>query len=818
MGVIQWAKKLSFDAEHSILNDTNPQLWSRYYTGINRGVLRSHKMLALLSTFSRSIPAIPNAKRERLALNKALRAWTSGPPNDEQITFEDTLATTKLRKELFALDDTFWVQVESLIPKHPINSYRLLIDNSADMNLLLEMATRGLTLDRLEEVGSGKYHAFLPLAKFLREEIDLYNIKKASMQSQILSKVQTLRRNSKRYQTLLELIEKSRRRVTVPKETVNLASIQTFVEQTISKLNRNRPVPVKLSGYLSNAACYERSRAKGGAYRELKEELDTRLKALAHERGTTVPRLLSDYHPFKTMTQDQVWEKVIESKLLVEPKSRICIIPEKGGKYRVANVADVGTVANAQPLGDQVISILKRHPALKGEYDADPQYIASRLYERRGRNVKRTFYSTDMNQSTDTLRKDVIYACINGLASALKWTSEQRSVAMRTVMPMKLYKDKKLLGQNLTGTLLGLPLSFAVLCLCHLYCVNRMSPTGARRTVVYGDDMATYCTEDDWNKYVTTCNSVGFTLNTSKTHIAEHGFVFCGKTYRIIGDHCHWIKTTKLSIVTGASSQTKSFDKRLSQTADATHCVQHKWQVARITKAFCQKNKYLVHQLKRKGIPLIGPVIGGACGFKGRPLPQTRKIACFNFKIEYNPFKREWDSYKVANHIRKAMNKAYDLTENYLKTKRTTRKDYIRLDDAHQVLLTSLVTEASMSLFNDKFSAQKTNGILKTLKNIRRLSNYILKEFGNEQNRSNLGLPGRPSPAYVKRLIQSNKNRRVGRLDPEVIGNFLNQQPCRYTFKHERIPNFDVSLYLKSRDKQTRRDPSSVHSMLRIKC
>jgi hypothetical protein len=555
------------------------------------------------------------------------------------------------------------------------------------------------------------------------------------------------------------------------------------------------------------------------------------LPSLKLEGSEDLPK--HSYTNQKTWLPELLWGKLLRDRANTHPPvSRLNVIPEKGGKYRVANVADVATNARAGPLGDQVISVLKRHPAIKGEFDNRPDYNAKRLFENRTRPIERKFYSTDMNQSTDTINKEVIYRVVNSLSVALRWTREQHECAMRTVRPMNLYVKKEnehemwdeLVGKNTTGTLLGLPLSFAVLCIVHLYCVDAMSDIGKRRTIIYGDDMATYCSTKDWELYVQRCHSVGFTLNMSKTHIAEYGFVFCGKIYSVVGNKCHWIRAIKLSIVTGSSGAKKNLVEQITQAAEASHVVQQ-WQADRLLSIFKKRHQVLTNRCRDYGIPFVGPIIGGALGFRGRCDQRTRKVATYNSKIEYNPFSRIFSQIQVPKELLGAMHDAYTEYERIREETRLTtpyklekrmRGEEITPYDANQLeefLLSNYLYHASIDVRVGKFERKSSNRLSKMLRKLTTIRSLCLKNF--EENRSDLCIPRSPSYQFMSKSLR-NGNRFGWRLDAEAVGKYLNQLPCRKTWKDNTdIPNFDLERHRRS----LRREPvvHKAHSILTLK-
>jgi hypothetical protein len=842
-GVFTWAKRLAFNAESSLLNDTTPNLWKRYLTGIHKGVLYSRRLVALLATFSRALPPIPDPRAEGKALAKALRAWTKFK-KDQTRYLVDTPLTLKLRRDLIKRDTELVQRLRASQLPHPINlkEYNHLSNN--ERNWLLKMATTGLTMAEITYLTDERFHFLSQYSATLRKEIEEWKVTHSWETLYEANNLRDLRLHDSVYQQLIQAIEKSKKDISADQRKVDLDDIGLFTRDLILALTqkgKNIP-PLKAPYYLRPCASFESTRRQGGAESFLKDKMKEELKpylltkdgqikwsAKTKSAFTDDPSILFPGVKHGDSNQ-QVWAAFLRTLNNNSPKSRIHVIPEKGGKYRVANIADIATNACAGPLGDQVISILKRHPALKGEYENKPQSIANRLYGDRTRPIDRHFYSTDMNQSTDTIRKDIVYRVVDAISLALNWDKEQHQSARRTVEPMELYIEKedefgnktyKNVGRNHCGTLLGLPLSFAILNIVHLYCVNAMTPKGIRRTVVYGDDMATYCSPEDWDAYVTRCNSVGFTLNMNKTHTAEYGFVFCGKIYCISGNHCHWIKAMKLSNVTGSSSNKRTLIEKITQAAEASHMVPQ-WQAERLLKCFKNKHQVIVKRAGNYGIPFIGPVIGGALGFKGRCDQRTRKIAVLHSKLETNPFAKQLSLISVPSNMRKALSDAYALLDIITSTThihkyqiRTEGKVPFMYEDLEQrVVSSTLFDHASRFTALSSKPRKSSHSLSRCFKKFAINRRAGLNQFDKFQSEFNC--PRNPSYQFMTKAIM-NGNRNGWRFDAEEVGKYLNRLPCRETWSRQRIPNFDMERHIRSIGREQFRSSRTVHSMLALK-
>jgi len=633
--------------------------------------------------------------------------------------------------------------------------------------------------------------------------------------------------NDKEVQKYLKDIELSKRKVLLSREFDEgmLSKLRYFVHKTMQNLNKD-PVPIGCAAYGSIGACYENSKGQGGAYAYLRSKIQESIRkrelVVDLRRYGRDPDVL--YEDELIVPNEVLWDSYIDTLPHSGHKSRIATIPEKGGKYRVANVTSVACVARAQPLGDQVISLLKRHPAIKGEYINNPQYIANRLFSQRNkRKLERKFYSTDMNQSTDTIRKEVVKAVIDGIASGLNWHPRHRNAALETVEPMLCQYMSDFTGKtyefyNLNGTLLGLPLSFGILNLVHLFCVEQMSDTGKKRTVVYGDDMATFCTEDDWVKYQTACSQVGFTLNMSKTHIGASGFTFCGKIYRVSGENCFWIKAAKLSIITGASNLKCNWIEELDKNAEASHLC-NTWQVGRLIEHWKTKNPKVSSQVKKHNIAFAGPLEGGALGFKGAPMKSVRRRAIYSHFTRTNKFERMWTYSHMPMHLQHEAAEVYEAANKLTRfKKRVKERETVPTRDFVSYCIGSKIAQASLDVTEDKRCYKKIPEINKLLYSHRKMSNSLDTIINNILVMKSIKDYRKLEVASKTILAQVQREFRKERVllgEAKVV---LDTLPRRYNADYVALPSYNDESWrrLAANDRPTL-SPNVVHKVLKLK-
>jgi hypothetical protein len=341
-------------------------------------------------------------------------------------------------------------------------------------------------------------------------------------------------------------------------------------------------------------SCYENSRSKGGAYSYIKQEV--RRKSLknpneinpfkfdieAYRAGLKKPtpkhlRVMMKFkndpkydqniyvHPLRQNERYRIkqlplhdWDRACHTLYREDnenaiPRVRLNIIPETGGRYRVAGAGQAGLVALLHPLSAQVSGMLKNYGPLKAIFRGNPEGVLKRL-----QNVpnRQNIYSTDMSQATDLINQHASRIVIEELSSKLNWTTIQRQAALDSVGPVALVYEGEELCSTTSGTQLGLPLSFCILCILNAFALKGLSKRNRQTSSLFGDDSIITAPPNEWSNYVSRLESLGMRINLRKTHTSRVGAIFCGTIYRRIGTKFQILTKTKLSNLFPAGNKT----------------------------------------------------------------------------------------------------------------------------------------------------------------------------------------------------------------------------------------------------------------------
>jgi len=433
-----------------------------------------------------------------------------------------------------------------------------------------------------------------------------------------------------------DALEKSLKCLTQPSATINpkeLRDVTDYVIRTMTRLGKD--IPVGLSSFSSTSSCVERTRSAGGAYEHLRDGMIAKKQAkmdelLSQIKGAKKVKInfpdADSYYTYdpETINARQVeWNAHImdEASKITDPMVSLMAIPEKGGKIRVAGLTNAAFAGALSPLADQALGIIKRHPALKGAFESKPLDVLKRFSTKKFLMEKdgRRFVSVDMEEATNNINHNFAVAVIEGLATSLRWTNSQKQIAIASIRNITAYfTDRRGLSQHVrctSGTHMGLPLSFVILCLSHLWCAKAL---GHKRFVIFGDDAAMLATKEEYKAYLERIRITGMVVNKTKTDTSDFGFIFCGQFYRVHGrklfDHLRvdanapdalmkfrafttkWalthVPTLKVSAVTGSSSEVQKWTSVLDSTQQTFGNGGRTWALKRGQKYLAQ------HQLK----------------------------------------------------------------------------------------------------------------------------------------------------------------------------------------------------------------------------
>lgn len=271
-------------------------------------------------------------------------------------------------------------------------------------------------------------------------------------------------------------------------DAVHLTAIRSFAgkwaKEKLVKLKVNLEPPAWPSG----SSCFERTSRKGGTLSYLLEKSSEQEAPTHYLSDAVAAEVAQDISQFSYALK--------EFKKREIPLHRVACITERGLKTRVVNVGP----AWCQVLGHSVRKHLLRglratqgaYQPLVGAKDGD----ILRLFEGSCGDV---LVSTDLTRATDLLPLDLVSAVVEGLSDSGRLSKLEVDVLRALTGPQDLLYPSR--GEEAVrtsrGILMGLPTSWCILSLIHLYWLDvakgaALEAAGRRkpriRFAICGDD------------------------------------------------------------------------------------------------------------------------------------------------------------------------------------------------------------------------------------------------------------------------------------------------------------------------------------------
>jgi len=384
--------------------------------------------------------------------------------------------------------------------------------------------------------------------------------------------------------------------------------------------------------FTSLGSCVESNRAKGGQYKYLHEQSKyTESKARVVTRQDAISGMFYGHfaavrnhptlakfettlkgtdvvHPRPPARWDATVKRLFMGIMNEQPNVKLTCIPESGARFRVASVHEASQTTLLGPINMQVTNMLRNYGPTKAAFNSDTKSIQNRVFRVRGDDIK--YYSSDFSQASDLMHKDVLKAIVETLAEELKWPLLYKRAALRSIAPSMLHYELstgKKVDVTTRGSLLGSPLSFALMCLLHAWCIKALPKYQRKGAVLYGDDSAIPTTNRGWELFKARCSAVGFKINEKKTHISRIGFQFCGYIYHLTRGKLTSIKLSKLT--KDKEDWNTRLDLHISSCKDLAP-----WQLKRANNLFTQKEHNVLYEFIKCGVPLYGPRELGGVG------------------------------------------------------------------------------------------------------------------------------------------------------------------------------------------------------------
>lgn len=261
-----------------------------------------------------------------------------------------------------------------------------------------------------------------------------------------------------------------------------LSGCRDFVRKWAKQMVIKPHAPLGEPAWPSTSSCRERSAGKGGALRHLL------LNHAYDDLPDSVPT--DQMGAVAALELRFVLSSLGEMEANPIPSHRVTCLSERGLKTRVVTVG---------PAWCQVLGHAVRKRLLKGlrvTPGTHQPLVGAKDEEMFGRflgGFSETLVSTDLTRATDLLPLDLVSSVVDGLELSGKFTPLELRVLRTLTGPQSLdYEDETILSSR--GVLMGLPTSWCILSLIHLYWLDEVKNTSKRRdrphhkSSICGDD------------------------------------------------------------------------------------------------------------------------------------------------------------------------------------------------------------------------------------------------------------------------------------------------------------------------------------------
>jgi len=302
----------------------------------------------------------------------------------------------------------------------------------------------------------------------------------------------------------------------------HLSGCREFVAKWARRRLVKPRVAMQPPAWPSGSSCIERSSAKGGTLSFLLEEI-SKLPPCPEALPTTCES--ADLHQDALMLR-YAFGRMEEEKY---PEHRIACLAERGLKTRVVNVGPAWCQVLGHSVRKRLLGGLRATPGafqpLKGASDRE-------IIELFSGSVGDVLVSTDLTRATDLLPHDLVRAAVDGLRDSGMITAMELEVLEALSGPQLLhYPDGKTLLSS-RGILMGLPTSWCLLSLIHLYWLdvsNRAAreASGKRKprltASICGDDALLATTRAGADAYKTVVRECGGSPSDGKHYECSSG-------------------------------------------------------------------------------------------------------------------------------------------------------------------------------------------------------------------------------------------------------------------------------------------------------
>jgi hypothetical protein len=296
----------------------------------------------------------------------------------------------------------------------------------------------------------------------------------------------------------------------------------------------------------SAGACLEKGRKKGGLAAFLHEEM----------RGAIgdIPRYVKKLTTYPVVEDDiAVWAnselaKRLARKLPTEtPPAAAEIVCERGAKVRIVTKSPGALVAICHQARIWLAEGLRRDPSIRMVLAGDHrQAVQNLMTDRDGGNHtfpgSKTVVSSDLKSATDLIGRETYEAIWEGILRSPAGQSlpnyVKRAVALAIGPQVISYRDSGRHCHSKRGALMGLPTTWAFLCLANLAwwdIGHRIAhPKGKRppKVTICGDDLVGVTSKEGAQEYEKAARCSGAVFSSAVKHIkSPHGGVFTEEVF-----------------------------------------------------------------------------------------------------------------------------------------------------------------------------------------------------------------------------------------------------------------------------------------------
>lgn len=217
---------------------------------------------------------------------------------------------------------------------------------------------------------------------------------------------------------------------------------------------------------------------------------------------------------------------------LVEP----LVLPEAGGKVRIATIAEPINVTLAGAVNAVLIKVLRNLRPSKGPLSGDARSMADVLGSDRTQDG-RLFYSADLSAASDYIEPEFGKAFARVVGRMFTASRRSDGAALTKALEIIVSPGRARLPDGRVialsrGAHMGIGTTWPLLSLMNMFAAEQNAGKGARRSyLVMGDDLVGRWTRKSVNNYRLNIASVRLVLNDTKSFESTHGAIFAEEVF-----------------------------------------------------------------------------------------------------------------------------------------------------------------------------------------------------------------------------------------------------------------------------------------------